>query len=119
MGADKRAEVLFLLIVLLMLPVLYIIHQATKSSSKTVECIPVIYVDAGIPGDSVADMVHNDTAVCGAKCTSTCLAQIGEDCKGVYKAIYSNIYGVSCMCELYPVDKKYADQCIPVGNGTA
>ena len=111
MMIDEKSELLFVLIVLLMLPTLYIVTTTVSKAKTHIKCTPVVYVDSGIPSDDVDSIKRDDQAICGIKCQSYCMVEFGKPCK-VYKAIYSNIYGVSCVCKV-PIEKKdYADDCI-------
>ena len=112
MDFDRKSEILFVLILIILLPTFYDITEGTSSTRYKTVCTPVIYVDAGIPGEDVGDIVRDDEAICKTRCQGYCMVQIGSPCKGVYKAYYSYVYGVSCACELFPVDKDLADDCV-------
>ena len=112
MEIDRKAEVLFILIILLMIPTLYLFTESLSKAKYKIKCTPVIYADAGIPGEEVENLEKNDTKICSMKCNNICMVTFGRPCKGVHHAIYSEIYGVSCVCELYKVDREFADDCI-------
>lgn len=112
MGIDKKSEILFILIILLMVPTLYLFTETMTEAKYRIDCTPVMYVDSGIPGDNIDTIVRDDKKICGTRCDGYCMAEFGSPCKGVHHAIYSEIYGISCVCELYAVDKDFADECI-------
>ena len=114
MNINKKAEILFILIILLMIPTLYLFTHSLNNAKYKISCTPVIYVDAGIPGEEVDNVERNDEKICGMRCTSYCMVSTGSPCKGVHHAIYSDIYGVACVCELHKIDAEYADDCIDV-----
>ncbi|MEM4756192.1 MAG: hypothetical protein QW594_03600 [Candidatus Woesearchaeota archaeon] len=119
MGIDKKSEIIFIVLVVLLIPTIYVATHSFTKAKAGIGCTPVLYVDAGISPDSVENLVRDDQALCEKRCQSHCMALIGNACKGVFGAMYSQIYGVSCACELFEQDKDLADECIQEGKGLA